>query len=1530
MFQEVIKSYFWLSALFIWSMFTFCSELNAQNNFAVSEGGSGAEEFLDIYSDQQGAIITCGYFSGPGSYSGQAVYNIGNADAIIARYNNNVLDWLYTFGGANADRANAICTNLNNDILVCGTFSGAMEIENTMLNSVANSRDIFVAAFNVNGTFLWAESMGGSGQDEASAIRCDSNNNIYITGYFSGAGNFGAQFLSSTVNPETLLYSHDIFLTKLNDSGNILWTKQGIAENDDLAFDLAINLNNEIYLVGRYSGDITFDTFHPGLSNLAGVIVGFSSEGEELFFLRSLGGFLSLNEIEFNTEGNLVLGGTYSNSMLFLNEGFETFNTDYVYSAFVCEMSLDQNVLWFSDLGSNSELVLSDLNISSSNDIYIGGTFKCRFDEMSLDYGPGSFNSIGFNDLYIVKYSNSGQKEWQRNLGGRRDESLSGIVVLDDDNPIICGAYSERMILPYSNDYFYHEGAVMNFNESIYCPGESDDCNNPFFRNYLRINAVGSTDAFLCAPIDLNRAPLYFYHQPASACDLYPYPDLQLYDLLGLQSNCGAAKIGHTLLSCDESFSAPWLFPIGNGTLYFQPEYVFSYSPQISYTAFNNSASVNQEINVWLNITSADGCFNQTDSIDITLLEPVTQALISDDEGVNFLSPNPLPVVVCNDDSVLLTAVTPPGTFVTWSGFNIPPFVGDSLWVTQSDAILINTSNDTCFALSNVTVEMNNVGLPELGLGIAFKPPIFNPVVFAPTEISTGDTIFVCLGSDLVYYLYEFEKGQTNYPLFTGASSVYYNISLNGNTILNDTIVSDYLLFGFNGTLDISMQAFYECDGELLESAVFSIHVAVIVADPVLPEPVGTLCPGESLVLSVSGYDEFVWSGGNNLFEVLSPTSILINQPGIYQANSPYYDDLFACSTAGNYTFYVNPTPLPVVTMNPANGVICLGSSVSLTCNGIGSFEWYNAENEFMSSGNVFVTDQAGFYYCRYTNSNGCIINSNNLSVQEYFSPAASLAPFTEICPGISTNIIAEVNQPSLIQWQSPLVGNALLQNISEPGIYTFNYSLCGVNSVVSVTVSELTVFAEISGENTLCDGDSLLLSANAEMIQYDWLQGTEDGQEIYIQQGGLFQVQTTDYFGCTGLSETFTVEMITFDPEFYYPDSVCEGSEFVVSADNVENLYWYEDAELLNYIAEGMSQNFIADGNSESIFITDTFEQCQFDSIEIAITVLSNPIAQINPFNGFCEGDEAYLSSVFNMDWNYEWTLPDNELSNSSDLLLTNPDDGLYTLIVTDEFACSDTTAILLDAFDLPIVELDSESEITFCEGQNFILNASGDYESILWFQNGLETGISDDFIELFESGIYYAMVYSEENCEAQSESVELIIEQAGQYDQLEDQYACIGDTLIFELDLDDELNWYINANYQVSGNEFMLYNFAGNTTISYQTISENGCEGDFLSFVIYESSDCIEALGNVFSPNNDGVNDYFEFDHFGVEINQVLLFDRWGNTVQKMESAPFVWDGKNDASNEVNEGVYYFVILFNNPDFHSEFAEGYVHVLR
>ncbi len=72
-------------------------------------------------------------------------------------------------------------------------------------------------------------------------------------------------------------------------------------------------------------------------------------------------------------------------------------------------------------------------------------------------------------------------------------------------------------------------------------------------------------------------------------------------------------------------------------------------------------------------------------------------------------------------------------------------------------------------------------------------------------------------------------------------------------------------------------------------------------------------------------------------------------------------------------------------------------------------------------------------------------------------------------------------------------------------------------------------------------------------------------------------------------------------------------------------------------------------------------------------------------------------------------------------------------------------------------------------------------------------------------------------------------------------------------------------------------------------------------------------EKTPNVFTPNGDGINDFFHplqtydvcFDELHFE-----LFDRWGSTVYTSDDIPFAWDGHNIKGNVVSDGTYYYTI--------------------
>jgi gliding motility-associated-like protein len=68
---------------------------------------------------------------------------------------------------------------------------------------------------------------------------------------------------------------------------------------------------------------------------------------------------------------------------------------------------------------------------------------------------------------------------------------------------------------------------------------------------------------------------------------------------------------------------------------------------------------------------------------------------------------------------------------------------------------------------------------------------------------------------------------------------------------------------------------------------------------------------------------------------------------------------------------------------------------------------------------------------------------------------------------------------------------------------------------------------------------------------------------------------------------------------------------------------------------------------------------------------------------------------------------------------------------------------------------------------------------------------------------------------------------------------------------------------------------------------------------------------LPNVFSPNDDGFNDYFvPFPFVGVERIDLQVFNRWGKLVFKTSDPDINWDGKIMGTNQpASDGVYYYI---------------------
>ncbi|WP_026464304.1 gliding motility-associated C-terminal domain-containing protein [Adhaeribacter aquaticus] len=88
-------------------------------------------------------------------------------------------------------------------------------------------------------------------------------------------------------------------------------------------------------------------------------------------------------------------------------------------------------------------------------------------------------------------------------------------------------------------------------------------------------------------------------------------------------------------------------------------------------------------------------------------------------------------------------------------------------------------------------------------------------------------------------------------------------------------------------------------------------------------------------------------------------------------------------------------------------------------------------------------------------------------------------------------------------------------------------------------------------------------------------------------------------------------------------------------------------------------------------------------------------------------------------------------------------------------------------------------------------------------------------------------------------------------------------------------------------------------------------------VTFKVFNETPATFVPANIFTPNNDGLNDFFEMPtlppNFCESVfSDIKVFNRWGQLVFKSNDRQFKWDGNN-----VGDGIYYYIVAFSDKEF-------------
>lgn len=220
-------------------------------NWVHTFGGTNDDLSNKIAIDSEGNVYITGIFSGTATFGSPSITSKGFVDVFVAKYNSGgTFQWVHSAGGTNYDGAGGIAVDSNGNVYVTGNFYGNISF-GSIDKTTAGNNDIFLAKYDTNGNFHWAQTLGGALGDYSNGIAVDGSGNIYVTGYFQDYVIFGSM-------PKMAVGSNDVFVAKYNSNGTTQWVQTAGGRNAEFSNDIIVDGNNNVFVTGRFEGTANF------------------------------------------------------------------------------------------------------------------------------------------------------------------------------------------------------------------------------------------------------------------------------------------------------------------------------------------------------------------------------------------------------------------------------------------------------------------------------------------------------------------------------------------------------------------------------------------------------------------------------------------------------------------------------------------------------------------------------------------------------------------------------------------------------------------------------------------------------------------------------------------------------------------------------------------------------------------------------------------------------------------------------------------------------------------------------------------------------------------------------------------------------------------------------------------------------------------------------------------------------------------------------------------------------------------------
>lgn len=648
--------------------------------------------------------------------------------------------------------------------------------------------------------------------------------------------------------------------------------------------------------------------------------------------------------------------------------------------------------------------------------------------------------------------------------------------------------------------------------------------------------------------------------------------------------------------------------------------------------------------------------------------------------------------------------------------------------------------------------------------------------------------------------------------------------------------------------------------------------------------------------------------------------------------------DTSGCTVTGSTT--INALPLPPANAGP-NQSICIGNSATLTASGGTGYLWSTTQ----TTASITVTPQnTTTYTVTVTGANGCTA-TDDVVVTVNSLPPADAGPNQTICVGQFADFTATGGTSYV--WSNGATTAAIHVNPTTTTTYTVTVTdanTCSATDNVVLTVNPLPT-PDAGQDVSICFGNSTLLNATGG-VTYLWTPaaGLNDATLANPQASPsvttTYVVNVTDNNNCSNTDDV-VVTVWTLPPASAGTShEICIGDSTSLTASGGVSYLWNTGDTLLTISMSPQAST------TYTITVTDGNGCSETD--EAVITVNPLPLANAGSDVNICYG----LSTTLNASGgtSYHWS-PATGLSNPN---VSNPvafptTATTYTVTVTDANGCSETDDLAIGIYPAPAISF-SALPLNGCEPLpvNFTDHTTPTIASWIWtfgdIISGSNTSSAQNPSHLYENSGLFDVTLSVVTTDGCTDTVTVpdmieVYPNPTAYFLLNPSVGSIDNSVVFFQDASTlAVSWAWNfgdpssntQNFSSIPNPSHQYSFEGTYPVLLVVTSAHGCADSTTHDVIIKPTHTF-YIPNVFTPDNDGINDFFQ--GYGSEVSEydMYIFNRWGEMVFESHDYNLPWDGKMPESNEAYmQDVYVYKIIIKERDGKRKQYYGHVTLLK